>query len=154
MFNQFSHGPKVRVTLEFEALQFKRASLSFSGKFEGEIQGEADHRQADLLMSFLQSYSEKKPFPLELDLEHLSDFRKRALKQLQKVPFGEVVTYGELAAQIDAPDAARAIGMACHYNPYPVFIPCHRVVAAGNKLGGFACDSRIKEMLLDFEKEK
>lgn len=152
MFSQFKHGPKVRVVLEFEALQFKGASLSFSGKFEGQIQGEADHRQADLLMSFLQSYSEKRPFPIELNLDHLSGFRKKALKELQKVPFGDVVTYGQLAAKIDAPKASRAIGMACHHNPYPILIPCHRVVAAGNKLGGFACDSRIKQMLLDFER--
>jgi O-6-methylguanine DNA methyltransferase len=152
MFSQFSHGPKVRVVLEFEALQFKRASLSFSGHFECQIQGDAEHRQADLLMSFIQNYSEKRPFPLELDLEHLSAFRKKALKQLQKVPFGEVVTYGELAALIDSPKASRAIGMACHHNPYPIFIPCHRVIASGKKLGGFACDSRIKQMLLDFEK--
>ncbi len=61
------------------------------------------------------------------------------------------MTYGELAANIGQPKAARAIGMACHHNPYPLFIPCHRVIASGKRLGGFAYDLKMKQLLLNFE---
>ncbi len=53
------------------------------------------------------------------------------------VPWGETVTYGELAAIAGRPHAARAVGSAMRNNPLPFVIPCHRVVAAGNKIGGY-----------------
>ncbi len=148
MFHTFSQGPKIQVTLEFESGKFKRASLCLAKRFECCVVGNG---QIDPLLAFLESYGQKKPIPIELDLEPLSSFRKKALISLQKVPFGEVLTYGELAANIGHPNAARAIGSACHHNPYPLFIPCHRVIASGNRLGGFAMDLRIKSELLRFE---
>ena len=148
MIHKFSQGPKIQVTLEFETGKFKRASLCLAKRFECCVVGDG---QIDNLLIFLESYGQKKPIPIELDLSLLSPFRKKALTCLQKVPFGEVLTYGELADKIGHPRAARAIGSACHYNPYPLFIPCHRVIASGNRLGGFAVDLRIKSELLRFE---
>ena len=55
----------------------------------------------------------------------------------REVPWGEVVSYGELAAIAGRPRAARAVGSAMRNNPIPFVIPCHRVVAAGNKIGGY-----------------
>ena len=62
-----------------------------------------------------------------------------------------MTSYGELASNAGHPGAARAVGTACHFNPFPLLIPCHRVIAASGKLGGFALDMRIKRALLDFE---
>lgn len=149
-----NQGPKIRVKLVFEALQFKKASLSFSDRFECCIEGRAQKEDLDQLLAFLESYGHKNPSVIELNLEHLSVFRKKALSRLQQLPFGEVLTYGELADKIGHPKAARAIGTACHYNPYPLFIPCHRVIASGKRLGGFAMDLRMKKLLLDFEKRE
>ncbi len=144
--------PKVCVSLNFEGLRFKNSSLSFANSFECRIEGEADEKTAEQLLEFLKKYARKKPGKIDLDLDSLTPFRKQALRCLQDVAFGEVVSYGELAAKAGQPKAARAVGTACHFNPYPLLIPCHRVIAAGGKLGGFAQELRLKKLLLDFEK--
>ncbi|TAN36131.1 MAG: methylated-DNA--[protein]-cysteine S-methyltransferase [Verrucomicrobia bacterium] len=79
-------------------------------------------------------------------------FTARVLTALQKIPRGVTVTYGELARRIGAPRAARAVGTACGVNPLPLFIPCHRVVAAGGKLGGFSAGVEWKRFLLTKER--
>jgi methylated-DNA-[protein]-cysteine S-methyltransferase len=75
---------------------------------------------------------------LTLDLDGIDGFRRHVLETLaNEVPWGETVTYGELAALAGRPRAARAAGSAMRNNPLPFVIPCHRVVAAGNKIGGY-----------------
>ncbi len=86
-----------------------------------------------------------------LDLSAVTEFQREVLLELLRVPFGEVVTYGELARRICRPDAARAVGQAVGGNPLPVFIPCHRVVATGLQLGGFGAGLRWKRALLRHE---
>jgi len=77
-------------------------------------------------------------FDLTLDLGEIDGFRRVVLEALaREVPWGEVVTYGELADIAGRPRAARAVGSAMRNNPLPFVIPCHRVVAAGNKIGGY-----------------
>jgi len=67
------------------------------------------------------------------------------------IPRGRMETYGSLARRIGRPRAARAIGQACGANPVPLFIPCHRVIAANGSLGGFSSGLAWKEYLLDVE---
>jgi methylated-DNA-[protein]-cysteine S-methyltransferase len=77
-------------------------------------------------------------FDLDLDLDGVDGFRRTVLETLARdVQWGETVTYGELAAMSGRPKAARAAGSAMKNNPLPFVIPCHRVVAAGNKIGGY-----------------
>lgn len=77
-------------------------------------------------------------FELDLDLDGIEGFRRIALETLaREVPWGETVTYGELADLAGRPRAARAVGSAMRDNPLPFVIPCHRVVAAGGKIGGY-----------------
>jgi len=77
-------------------------------------------------------------FDLPLDLSDIGGFRRAVLETLvREVPWGEVVSYGELAALAGRPRAARAVGSAMRNNPIPFVIPCHRVVAAGNRIGGY-----------------
>jgi methylated-DNA-[protein]-cysteine S-methyltransferase len=77
-------------------------------------------------------------FDLTLDLAEIDGFRREVLETLaREVPWGEVVSYGELAALAGRPRAARAVGSAMRNNPIPFVIPCHRVIAAGNKIGGY-----------------
>lgn len=77
-------------------------------------------------------------FALDLDLEGIEGFRRMTLETLARdVPWGETVTYGELADLSGRPRAARAVGSAMRDNPLPFVIPCHRVVAAGGKIGGY-----------------
>jgi len=78
-------------------------------------------------------------------------FQRRVWRALQKIPFGAVKTYGELAAELNT--SSRAIGQACRRNPISILIPCHRVVAA-NGIGGYMGDirpSHIKQWLLHHE---
>ncbi len=78
-------------------------------------------------------------------------FQQRVWKRLQQIPFGETLTYGELAKQMHS--SPRAIGMACGSNPIPILIPCHRVVASGGKLKGYSGEGGIdtKAFLLSLE---
>jgi O-6-methylguanine DNA methyltransferase len=77
-------------------------------------------------------------------------FQQAVWKELKKIPRGQTRTYGEIAAAIGCPNAARAVGSACGANPLPVFIPCHRVVAK-NGLGGFGSGLPWKKLLLKEE---
>jgi methylated-DNA-[protein]-cysteine S-methyltransferase len=73
-----------------------------------------------------------------LDLDGIDGFRRQVLETLaHDVPWGETVSYGELAAMAGRPRAARAVGSAMRHNPIPFVIPCHRVIAAGGKIGGY-----------------
>jgi len=78
-------------------------------------------------------------------------FTARLLAALQEIPRGVTVTYGELARRLGRPGAARAVGNACGANPLPLFIPCHRVVAAGGAPGGFSAGRAWKKFLLASE---
>jgi methylated-DNA-[protein]-cysteine S-methyltransferase len=80
----------------------------------------------------------RRTFDVELDLTEIDGFRREVLETLARdVPWGEVVSYGELAGMAGRPRAARAVGSAMRNNPIPFVIPCHRVIAAGNKIGGY-----------------
>jgi methylated-DNA-[protein]-cysteine S-methyltransferase len=80
-----------------------------------------------------------------------TDFQKNVWKKLQRIPFGKISSYGEVAQKIGSPKAARAIGGANNKNPLPLFIPCHRVVGASGDLVGFAPGLSPKRWLLRFE---
>ena len=77
-------------------------------------------------------------------------FQLRVWKALSEIPYGEMRSYGAL---LQDPKLARAVGMACHRNPLPILIPCHRVVGAGGQLTGYAYGLDIKHQLLALEQE-
>ncbi|TMI98713.1 MAG: methylated-DNA--[protein]-cysteine S-methyltransferase [Alphaproteobacteria bacterium] len=90
-----------------------------------------------------------------LDLSSVDPSRRSIYDALRQVGFGDTVTYGELArrAGLNAPQAAQDVGIAMARNPVPLIIPCHRVLAAGGKLGGFSAPGRTeaKEKMLALE---
>lgn len=93
----------------------------------------------------------RRSFDLKVDVALLADFNRRVLRELARVPYGEVVTYGELAARSARPKAARAVGTVMNRNPLPIVLPCHRVVGANGKLVGYAGGLERKEQLLRLE---
>jgi len=93
----------------------------------------------------------RRRFDLRLDLALLADFNRRVLDELARVPYGEVVTYGELAARSERPRAARAVGTVMNRNPLPIVLPCHRVIGANGKLVGYGGGLERKEQLLRLE---
>lgn len=80
-----------------------------------------------------------------------TDFQKAVWGELEKIPFGKTMTYGEIAAAVGKPKASRAVGTACNKNPLAIIVPCHRVLGAGGKLTGFACGTEVKKRLLGHE---
>ena len=78
-------------------------------------------------------------------------FQQAAWSALCAIPYGQTRTYAQQAAAIGRPKACRAVGMANHCNPIPLFIPCHRVIGAGGKLTGYAGGLAIKRFLLELE---
>jgi methylated-DNA-[protein]-cysteine S-methyltransferase len=90
-------------------------------------------------------------FDLAVDLALQADFNRRVLRELARVPYGEVVTYGELAARAARPRAARAVGTVMNRNPLPIVLPCHRVIGANGKLVGYGGGLDRKESLLRLE---
>ena len=85
---------------------------------------------------------------LEAVLRGVSPFVRDVLTACCRIPRGEVRTYGQLAALVGKPGAARAVGQVMAWNPVPLLIPCHRVVRSGGFLGGFGGGRRWKEYLL------
>lgn len=100
----------------------------------------------------LQEYfaGERQSFSFEVPPSQ--NFQGQVWSQLQKIPYGEVVTYKEIAERVGRPGAARAVGQACHRNPWLILVPCHRVIAANAKVGGFALDLELKRWLLSHER--
>jgi AraC family transcriptional regulator of adaptative response/methylated-DNA-[protein]-cysteine methyltransferase len=89
---------------------------------------------------------------LPLDIRATS-FQRRVWEALRAIPYGETRTYGEIAAAVGSPRAARAVGQACGANPVSIIVPCHRVVAGGGKLGGYGWGLERKRWLLEHEAE-
>ncbi len=93
---------------------------------------------------------ERKSF--DLDLAPIgTDFQLRVWDELQRIGFGETISYAELARRLDSPKAVRAVAGACGANPIPVIIPCHRVIGADGGLGGFSAGLENKRKLLSLE---
>jgi len=78
-------------------------------------------------------------------------FQRKVWTHLQEIPYGQTISYGELARRIGNPKASRAVGAANGVNPLPIVIPCHRVIGANGKLTGFGGGLPIKEALLTLE---
>ncbi len=86
-----------------------------------------------------------------LDLSVGTRLQQQLWHAMLRIPTGNTRTYGELARALHRPKAARAIGQACGANPIPLIVPCHRVLANGNKLGGFSAGLNWKRKLLKAE---
>ena len=90
-------------------------------------------------------------FSLAVDLRQVTSFTARVLRETREIRFGQVMSYGEIAARIGSPGASRAVGGALGRNPVPIIIPCHRVIAQGGRLGGFTGGLPTKRVLLGLE---
>lgn len=97
--------------------------------------------------------AERHDFLLPLDLSGCSDFTRKVLEALSKVPYATTISYGEMARQIGSPHAARAIGRVMAANRWPLVLPCHRVVGGNGQLTGYSGGGGVstKLRLLEFE---
>lgn len=81
-------------------------------------------------------------------------FQQQVWQELCRIPYGETISYGELARRIGNPNASRAVGLANGSNPIPIIIPCHRVIGSNGKLTGYGGGLPIKEKLLALERRQ
>lgn len=107
------------------------------------------HGVGEQLSKYLSG--ELRQFTFTLDYTG-TPFQVQVWKALQGIPYGETRTYGDIARAIDNPKAVRAVGRANGANPLALAIPCHRVIAAGGGLGGFAGGLECKHFLLELER--
>ena len=112
---------------------------------EGELNGLAER---------LRRYTrgEAVAFPDALDFHSVSPFQRAVWEATRDIPRGQTSSYGELAARVGRPGAARAVGQAMAHNPWPIVVPCHRVVASDGRLGGYGGGLDMKERLLRLER--
>lgn len=112
-------------------------------------------KQQKITLRWLKAYlggksSEELPTP-SLDLSVGTAFQQNIWKAMLRIPYGKTRSYGEIAQSIKNPKAVRAVGGACGANPIPLIIPCHRVLAANQKIGGFSSGLNWKKRLLKLE---
>ena len=102
----------------------------------------------------IQSFLEGEAVDFGLDviaLEKCSEFQGKVLLAVHKIPRGWVSTYGRIARSLQVPGGARAVGRALSCNPFPIIIPCHRVIKSNGELGGFGGGLKMKQTLLELE---
>jgi methylated-DNA-[protein]-cysteine S-methyltransferase len=138
-------GPEGLRRVAFESEGFDEVLASMGGDVEP---GSLD----DVRTQFEEYFAGKRDrFDIELDMDGIGGFRRRALEVMAAIPYGETRTYTELAEAAGNPAAVRAAGSACATNPWPVIVPCHRVLRTGGGLGGYLGGLDMKRGLLDLE---
>lgn len=93
----------------------------------------------------------RQEFDLNFSIDSGTEFQILVWQEMLKIPYGQTITYGEIAAKIGKPKAARAVGMACNKNPINIIVPCHRVIGGNGKLTGYAGGLVKKQWLLAHE---
>ena len=92
---------------------------------------------------------------VELDLEGIPEFHRRVYEVTRAIPPGQTLTYGQISQKLNAPGTARAVGQALGANPFPIVVPCHRILAAGGGAGGFSAPGgfETKMNILNIERK-
>lgn len=125
--------------------------IQFSGSRTRSMPSPPARRHIEAALMALEEYFTGKPPVLPaLDLGG-TPFQQQVWWSLLSIPWGEVRTYGELAARLGRPAAGRAVGGANHANPVPILVPCHRVVQSGGRLGGYGGGLKVKAWLIAHE---
>lgn len=126
-------------------------AVRFGGLPDGVTAG-SDPRLTGLTEELTRYFAgEADGFSVPLSVHGGSRFERAVWRALYDIPYAEMRTYGQIAAAVGEPDAARAVGTACNHNPIAVVIPCHRVVGADGKLVGFGGGLWRKKHLLELE---
>jgi len=138
-------GPRGILAIHFMDGKGLEPLEAMRGKFDVVEDQDAADRIGDEIRRFVAG--DRAALKHEIDLSLVeSDFKRRALTKLCKVPFGSVVTYQGLASAIGAPDGQRAIGNAMGSNPVPIYVPCHRVIKSDLSIGNYGggVDRKLK----------
>ncbi|GHT04220.1 methylated-DNA--protein-cysteine methyltransferase [Bacteroidia bacterium] len=139
--------------LELTANDTALTGLSLAKEGEGQ-KAKGENRIIQQTCSQLDEYFAGKRKTFELPLAPAgTGFQEKVWEELQRIPYGKTISYAQLAQAVDNPKACRAVGSANGKNPIAIIIPCHRVINANGKLGGYALGLDIKKQLLDLEEK-
>jgi len=111
-------------------------------------------REAKRVLDFFEAYRSKRSGKVPWDLLQLGNYtplQRLVWEKTAAVPFGQTVSYGRIARDMDRPRSARFVGNTLGKNPFPILIPCHRIIRAGGGLGGFGSGLDMKRRILSFE---
>lgn len=142
--------------IEIQVTKAQVSSLTFVDDRQSEVMDSKhadDHEVMNLVLLQLAEYfdGKRKQFDLPLCIQG-TDFQRRTLQEVLKVPYGETMSYHQVANAMGHPRASRAIGNANRLNTILIIIPCHRVIGKNNKLTGYAAGLWRKNWLIEHEK--
>ncbi len=136
-------------------VSFRQSESAFAAELEGQLGMRAVRSPSETaeVVEQLRAYfaGRRRRFDVPVDLRHVTPFVRRVLTATMQVPAGNLVSYGDIARRIGQPKGSRAVGQALGRNPIPIVIPCHRVIAAGGRIGGYGGGLAIKRRLLRLE---
>jgi len=120
------------------------------------VAGTVDARATAKTQKLLTEYfaGTRREFPVKVDWTRVGGFTRKALQICAKIPHGKTLSYAEVARRAGSPGGARAVGQAMARNPFPIVVPCHRVLKSDGTLGGFSGGLHFKRALLDLEGAK
>ncbi len=107
-------------------------------------------KASSLIVSYFKGRRITTPWRI-LQMDRMTRFQRAVLEETAKIPYGGLKTYGELAQTLGRPAACRAVGNALARNPFPILIPCHRVIRSDHTLGGFGGGAVLKAWLISHE---
>lgn len=156
--SSYKHACALPLNVRFHIEQGMIMQVNLATHLENSLHWEILSEQPDpaleaLICAWMENYAagNQPKSILPMNLNKLPPYTIKVLLKLEQIPFGNTSTYQDIAIRTGSPKACRAVGSACRRNPVPLIIPCHRVIACGSRLGGFACGLEIKKHLLSFE---
>ena len=153
----FIETPIGAIVLRYQAAPFKLLAADLTGRqTPAAPQGEAEPgiEQLPKIFGLVQQYFAGRPIspPWDLlSLDYLTPLQQKVLYETAQIPYGSLKTYQWIAGVIGRPRAYRFVGTALGKNPFPIIIPCHRVIRSDGRIGNFSAGPDIKQWLIDFE---
>ena len=142
-------GPLIHAYFTTQQQQITQIKITSSETFRCTVEGDG---LEEVILEWMDLYAKRQKGPaLPLELNSLTPFTRKGLKAVSSIKMGDVASYGEIASLAGCPNGARAIGNVCNKNPFPLVIPCHRVIQGDGSIGGFAYHLKIKKALLTHE---
>ncbi len=142
----------VRVRIGFPDRANLHQALLESCHYELESDSDYDNQVSEMFIRYAEG--NRIDFgTLEIDQSWMTDFQKSVVASCRSIPYGETLSYAELATLAGTPGASRAVGTVMASNRFPIVVPCHRVLAAGRKMGGFSAPrgTEFKREILELE---
>jgi methylated-DNA-[protein]-cysteine S-methyltransferase len=135
-------------------IEFGRSKEQFLAELASDgVVAKPDDKSTESTRRLLREYfaGKRHEFPVKIDWSRLEGFTRKALQVCARIPHGKTMSYAEVAARAGSPGGARAVGQAMAKNPFPIIVPCHRVLKSDGSLGGFSGGLHFKRALLELE---